>query len=573
MDVQTTIQDLFNYVSQMRVDHLKRAIKRAIIVSIQEILTWIFFKWIVPSLKALALIGFNFSISLLVHYLLRRQLVPNALIDEPLYFNHKGVNPVVKIDLLSAERQWYYVQEYSDPFYEKYKYFLHSGTKYNIDAIFELAKSPRNYEVGKVAATLTMVDTSGDSIAKSVRPVYIPFQSQTSLFLESIVLFPLRLVGILPSAETVIVQSPLMHNFMEPLKSHPSTQYVELTLSSSKLDLQDARLKIIPQVTGLSYYLYYHPHVTWVVFVWGLSFLQFGAYIFIFMVSSISRVVTETMIEIDEEDRLAAEREVGVGLFGGGLGGGGGGGPFSGGISREDYHVVREREEHSLHVQAQVYDEEEEKLGTESPALSSAGAGAGAGEIRSTIVADTLSRTTVSTLPIIDIRRGAAVMSPIPSSPSSAIRRRTIVGEEGPVVAADEELFNLGDGSCNSNSSDASDIMSPDNNSSTFSSDGPSILFNRPPPRYRTQAQQADWQVYMGGENKDDDDDDVDRGHEKEDVGAADASESSNKSGSAVGDKGVGGGADDANAAPALVSISSSSTTLKRRIVATSHSK
>ena len=164
-----------------------------------------------------ALICFNVMLSLLLHYLLRRQLVPNALIDEPLYFNHKTTDPIASVDLLSAERQWRYTQEYSDPYYHKKTSFLRSGTTYYIDAEFELSKSPHNYEVGKVTATLTLIDTAGDSIAKSIRPVYIPYQSSTTLYLESIILFPLRLCGLLPSAETAVLHTPLMHNFFEPV--------------------------------------------------------------------------------------------------------------------------------------------------------------------------------------------------------------------------------------------------------------------------------------------------------------------------------------------------------------------
>ncbi len=59
------------------------------------------------------------------------------------------------------------------------------------------------------------------------------------------------------------------------------------------------------------YYLYYHPHTTWVIFVTGLSVFQFSLYVFVIVATSISRAVADALDENDEEGGEEAAGEEG----------------------------------------------------------------------------------------------------------------------------------------------------------------------------------------------------------------------------------------------------------------------
>ena len=67
-----------------------------------------------------------------------------------------------------------------------------------------------------VTTTGSVIDNTGEVIAKSARPVSMPYQSTTTLLLQSFASFPWRMIGLQGGEDVVTVQVPLMNDYHEP---------------------------------------------------------------------------------------------------------------------------------------------------------------------------------------------------------------------------------------------------------------------------------------------------------------------------------------------------------------------
>lgn len=266
--------------------------------------------WIFPLLSILLGIGVIVLISILCYVGLRYWLLPKAIINEPIYFDFAKIEPTARFNILSDNKQWSYIKDAKDvnvptpnspPFpntnidskdgedqllknqllYQqphtntKLKRFLLPGVSYIFDISLVVSKSARNMEVGKFMVFVRLFDSAGDAIAKSSRPVYIPYQSATTIFLENIFYFPLFLLGFREFLGVPICslhsKMQLINNYLEPMSILPPTELVELSLSTSSVDVSEAYLTIMPSLTGFRYYMHYYP---WISFFAGVSIIS-----------------------------------------------------------------------------------------------------------------------------------------------------------------------------------------------------------------------------------------------------------------------------------------------------------
>ncbi len=225
-------------------------------------------KILLPILKIIIILCVMITISITVTYISYISMLPKALLKEPIYFDYSLKNPVARVSLLSLEKQWDYVKLDSSQYetfdkitsYPK-KRFLKVNSYYSINVDFALAKSPRNYDIGKFMLYTSIIDSNGDSIAKSTRPVVIPYQSDVSNFLLYVATFPMKLLNFVPHMENNIVTIPVMNQFKEPPGSAPGTEFIELSLSLATPDIYEATLTVMPVLNGLTFYVYYYPNL------------------------------------------------------------------------------------------------------------------------------------------------------------------------------------------------------------------------------------------------------------------------------------------------------------------------
>ncbi|KAJ1437475.1 putative adipose-regulatory protein-domain-containing protein [Ochromonadaceae sp. CCMP2298] len=218
---------------------------------------------LVPVLQAAVVLLLVLVISVVVNIYLRRVLVPSALIHERLYFDHIASPPTARVKLLSAQRQWAYLQDGLEADQFTQRRFLQAGSRYDISAVVTVAKSARNFAIGTAALRLRLLDSSGEVTARSVRPLVMPFQSPASLLLEALLLYPFRATGTWGTggggAEAAELSLLLMDDFSEPVAALPATESLELTLHTQNsspalgdMDVLTAYVTVMPRLRGLT---------------------------------------------------------------------------------------------------------------------------------------------------------------------------------------------------------------------------------------------------------------------------------------------------------------------------------
>jgi hypothetical protein len=206
---------------------------------------------IVPIIQLLALLGLIVAISVIVNIYLRRVMVPKALIHERVYFNYVSESPTASVNLFSAGKQWDYMRDGAVVDTGTARRFLKVDNGYDIHCTFTVAKSARNYDISTTPITLKMVDATGETVAKSVRAIVIPYQHPMSLLLESVTFFPWRATRYMDTAETADIWVNLMSDYKEPGPLMPPTASIELTLSVPAMDMSHAYVTVMPRLRGI----------------------------------------------------------------------------------------------------------------------------------------------------------------------------------------------------------------------------------------------------------------------------------------------------------------------------------
>ncbi len=188
--------------------------------------------WAVRLLKCIVFLAFSSGVSILSYWKIYSSWSRRDIITLPVYFDFRGKESVANVSLL---------QDNSNSFYSLGRNLmspkLKSSHSYGIQALFHVAKSSRNQELGKVTAVMNMVDSTGEVIDTSLRPLIVPYHSNVYLFLESIALFPLKFLNLDEHYQYQIVVLDLFSHFVERSSAYPSTAYIELVLSDSNTDI------------------------------------------------------------------------------------------------------------------------------------------------------------------------------------------------------------------------------------------------------------------------------------------------------------------------------------------------
>ena len=227
--------------------------------------------WILPLLSIFIIFMFIVILSIIIYLGLEYLLLPKTIINEPIYFNFAMNQPSARINILSNKKQWSDIKEIQDnniihssssldsssknnklnyqdssssssssattttderssipsSLNQVNKRFLIPGVSYSINISMLLAKSVRNNNIGKFMIFLKLYDTTNQLIAKSSRPVIIPYQSDITTWLENIVYFPFCMLGFQKvlghSLNSIHIQTQMINNYFEPKTILPST--------------------------------------------------------------------------------------------------------------------------------------------------------------------------------------------------------------------------------------------------------------------------------------------------------------------------------------------------------------
>ena len=166
-----------------------------------------------------------------------------------LYFDFDEKLPLARWNLLEAEDQW---TSYL-PFTSKYKLnqIIQPQIRYQVELSFLLPTSSQNMNTAKFMCHLFIQDISEKHLAKSSRPVIIPYQSLVTRSLFSILEFPFRMLGVLKPIEAKHVTLVMMNNFYTTavLPVHS----IIVNLNSRDVTIQEVYISFIPKLHGIKY--------------------------------------------------------------------------------------------------------------------------------------------------------------------------------------------------------------------------------------------------------------------------------------------------------------------------------
>ena len=241
-----------------------------------------------------------FVFAILVFLLMRGVLIPKAIHEETVYFDFapEGPEPYVKpfasVNLLSSRKQWDATNFTTLTPGEPPPRALTLLQHYTVEVSMLLSRSPRNYEIGKFMLYSRLHDSSGHLLAKSSRPIVVPYRSSLSETIEIFFSWPLILIG--AHQETNQVSVELFNNYQES-RLHPVAQ-VDMFLSRSDPDIERVTLSLLPQLRGLQHLFYRYRLLSSLVFIGGVFLLEVAVVLAIIG----SRVVTQLFADRRDEE-------------------------------------------------------------------------------------------------------------------------------------------------------------------------------------------------------------------------------------------------------------------------------
>jgi hypothetical protein len=176
---------------------------------------------------------------LLIQYLTERSTT--SVFDVHLDYAHTF--PRGNLTLGDYKDQWAYADyAVSVPFRrQQFTNPLKSSRRYDIDAVFQLARSPRNQDIGKAMVRMQLVDAHGDLIASSARPLVVPFVPLAEMSLRSIFLFAIP--GLFDNPRHYDKVSLQMFNAYQEVPSLGyRAKHIELVVESAQLDLAQSQI-------------------------------------------------------------------------------------------------------------------------------------------------------------------------------------------------------------------------------------------------------------------------------------------------------------------------------------------
>lgn len=223
------------------------AVKFKIQTALMEILWSILglSRFLLPILKFIALVWAIFFAAIGLYYIIYQRYVPKLMLEEPIHFNFAIDAPSAKLNLLMPNDHSGEILSslhYGRPLAEKY---LRPGSIYEFSLKFTVAKSPRNQNIGKFMSYLTVMDRKDEPVARSARPVVVPYHSDLFLIADQIFKLPLYFLG---AEEAETIQILMLRNYKEPYNEAASTKTVEVSISRSDVDILHCTLTIYPEL-------------------------------------------------------------------------------------------------------------------------------------------------------------------------------------------------------------------------------------------------------------------------------------------------------------------------------------
>lgn len=258
----------------------ERQRRREEIVRAVQSTTQLMLRWSLRVAQFSLVFSLLFALATMVYCLLYYAVIPSRLHEQEIFFdygNHAGMVkdgqktltlPSATLNLLDPVHQWQASELVTLP--APVGSALVPGVKYDVFVELNVPESDVNVEVGMFMLQTTLTSAHGELLASSSRPAIV----HDSHSLVRIVRMGVRLIpfalGLMDPAQSIRV---LVINGFTEIKDHPLTN-VSIVLNHPELQIYNAKLTIIAQLSGVRYLMYHWSLSTALLAILNIVFVE-----------------------------------------------------------------------------------------------------------------------------------------------------------------------------------------------------------------------------------------------------------------------------------------------------------
>jgi hypothetical protein len=275
-----TIFAFIPWGTQDRIQEAERQRKREELMQSLQKNSRIAIQWFLRAVQVSLGLSFLFAVATIIYGILYYLVIPSTLHEQEIFFdygNHAALSkrgeglvtlPTAILNLSLAEHQWE-----SSPLIEappRKERALVPGVKYDVYIEMRVPQSARNIDIGMFMVTTTLNSTKGEFLAASSRPQIVKDAHPLIEWASALVfLFPYAF-GLTEPSQSILVQA--MNGFRES-QTYPLAS-VTISLNHPEVQIYEANLTIIAQLTGVRYLMYHWTFSTAILVILNLVFME-----------------------------------------------------------------------------------------------------------------------------------------------------------------------------------------------------------------------------------------------------------------------------------------------------------
>lgn len=211
-------------------------------------------KLLLPIILFVVTLLFSILLSTFACISIRNRLIPQALIKQEIHFDYTKSPPIARMSLYEPYKQWTYIEdEWKCPSQIdcSKKSSLKLGYTYDIKLSLNLARVD-DLTKSVLMTRTSVVDVSGELLARSMRPFTISYRSKISRLLDEVLQYPLRKLGLHSVSEMEYVTKTVLPGYYESPMRSLHADSIEVELLGTYHIVQESLITIRPQLRGIS---------------------------------------------------------------------------------------------------------------------------------------------------------------------------------------------------------------------------------------------------------------------------------------------------------------------------------
>lgn len=197
--------------------------------------------------NSISLVSLILSTSVFIYITIHKNYVPTVQHTKTVHFQYDSkckdncTNPYAIIN-----------------FNDRSDFYLSRGQSYRFVLVLDMPESNINWEQGVFMVRLRLIESKGRLLHDSARPAILKYKSSLTRNISAFLFWPLTVFNYKSEMQTLKVQ--LIDDHIQGAKFYLSkTDHALVEIIARDIQVYSARLEILVNLIGLSYYMYFWP--------------------------------------------------------------------------------------------------------------------------------------------------------------------------------------------------------------------------------------------------------------------------------------------------------------------------